>query len=89
MKTKRLKRRLIKAIYKMNPRDEIIRGYANILIAATEKIGKKIFMRYCILPEVSYQYSRIELDTLSFLEIVYIYESLKEHDTKFRIFRPW
>ena len=88
MKTKRLKRRLIKAIYKMNPRNEIIRGYGSIQITATEKIGKKIFMRYCILPEVSYQYSRIELDTLSFLEIVYIYESLKKHDTEFRIFRP-
>lgn len=89
MNTERLKRRLIKAIYKMNPRDEIIRGYANILIAATEKIDKKIFMRYNISPWISYLYNSIELDTLSLLELVYIYESLKKHDTGFRIFRPW
>ena len=89
MNTKRLKRRLIKAIYKMNPKDANIRGYVNIQIAATEKIGKKIFMRYRISPEISCHHGRIELNNLSLMELVYIYESLKEHDTKFRIFRPW
>ena len=91
MNTKRLKRRLIKAIYKMNPRDEIIRARSeDIRITAMEKIGKKIFMRYYTTSWPPYLHSSnsIELNILSLLELVYIYESLKKHDTEFRIFRP-
>jgi len=90
MNTKRLKTRLIKAIYRMNPRDEIIRARSeDIRITAIEKIGKKIFMRYRTTAWPPCLYNSIELDTLSLLELVYIYESLKKHDAEFRIFRPW
>lgn len=89
MNTKKLKRRLIKAIYKMNPRDEIIRARSeDIRITAMEKIGKKIFMRYRTTAWPPCPHNNIELDYLSLLEIVYIYEELKKHDTEFRIFRP-
>ena len=79
MNAKRLKRRLIKAIYKMNPRDEIIRARSeDIRITAMEKIGKKIFMRYYACSCPFHPHNRMELDTLSLLELVYICESLKK-----------
>ena len=75
MNTKRLKRRLIKAIYKMNPRNvDIVLNNHPTQIIAVEKINKQRFLWY------KYRdYSIIlrgDFEHFSFVELAQIYETL-------------
>ena len=80
MNAKRLKRRFIKAIYKMNPHDEQIvlgKNFPNIFlkIIAVEEIDKQHYMR-CRFVGVNAPSFKINFNDLSLTELAGIYETL-------------
>ena len=83
MNTNRLKRRFIKAIYKMNPHGEKIVLDKNLPhvfseIIAVEEIDKQRYMR-CRFVGVNAPSFKINFNDLSLTELAGIYETLCNH----------